>query len=171
MQCSALNGLSPPTVRRCGTSQCTIGKMGSMTLASQVGRIALSPRGVKSAGTKTATRRLDICVMSYLLERRPQLLRIEHEPPLITRHAFAFSRVLTAKMRGFGLAVAVLDATLIRMVLVPAVMHIAGRWNWARRASRAGAVSRLTGAGREIRSRRAHRAPTRSNLPNRSPSD
>ena len=32
---------------------------------------------------------------------------------------------------GFGLAVAVLlDATLIRMVLVPAIMHLAGRWNW-----------------------------------------
>jgi RND superfamily putative drug exporter len=32
---------------------------------------------------------------------------------------------------GFGLAVAVLlDATLIRMVLVPAFMQIAGRWNW-----------------------------------------
>ncbi len=44
---------------------------------------------------------------------------------------FAFSRVLAAQMLGFGLAVAVLlDATLIRMVLVPAFMHIAGRWNW-----------------------------------------
>jgi len=32
---------------------------------------------------------------------------------------------------GFGLALAVLlDATLIRMVLVPAIMHLAGRWNW-----------------------------------------
>jgi hypothetical protein len=31
----------------------------------------------------------------------------------------------------FGLAVAVLlDATIIRMVLVPAFMHLAGRWNW-----------------------------------------
>jgi len=44
---------------------------------------------------------------------------------------FAFSRVLVAQLLGFGLAVAVvLDATLIRMVLVPAFMHIAGRWNW-----------------------------------------
>ena len=44
---------------------------------------------------------------------------------------FSFSRVLAAQQLGFGLAVAVfLDATLIRMVLVPAVMHIAGRWNW-----------------------------------------
>ena len=31
----------------------------------------------------------------------------------------------------YGLAMAVLlDATLIRMILVPAIMHIAGRWNW-----------------------------------------
>lgn len=44
---------------------------------------------------------------------------------------FTFSRVFAAKLMGFGLAVAVfLDATLIRMVLVPAIMHIAGRWNW-----------------------------------------
>jgi RND superfamily putative drug exporter len=32
---------------------------------------------------------------------------------------------------GFGLAVAVLlDATVIRMVLVPAFMQAMGRWNW-----------------------------------------
>ncbi len=45
--------------------------------------------------------------------------------------AFAFGRVLVMQFLGFGLAVAVLlDATLIRMVLVPAFMHLAGRWNW-----------------------------------------
>ncbi len=44
---------------------------------------------------------------------------------------FAFARVLAMQFVGFGLAVAVLlDATLIRMVLVPAIMHLAGRWNW-----------------------------------------
>ncbi len=44
---------------------------------------------------------------------------------------FAFTHVLAVQFIGFGLAVAVLlDATLIRMVLVPAIMHIAGRWNW-----------------------------------------
>ncbi len=44
---------------------------------------------------------------------------------------FAFARVLAVQFIGFGLAAAVfLDATLIRMVLVPAIMHIAGRWNW-----------------------------------------
>ena len=45
--------------------------------------------------------------------------------------AFAFARVLAVQMVGFGLAVAVLlDATVIRMVMVPAVMHLAGRFNW-----------------------------------------
>ena len=45
--------------------------------------------------------------------------------------AFAFARVLVMQFLGFGLAVAVfLDATLIRMVLVPAFMHLMGKWNW-----------------------------------------
>jgi RND superfamily putative drug exporter len=44
---------------------------------------------------------------------------------------FAFARVLAVQFIGFGLAIAVLlDATIIRMILVPAIMHIAGRWNW-----------------------------------------
>lgn len=44
---------------------------------------------------------------------------------------FAFARVLAMQFVGFGLAVAVLlDATIIRMVLVPAIMHLAGEWNW-----------------------------------------
>jgi putative drug exporter of the RND superfamily len=39
--------------------------------------------------------------------------------------------VLAMQFIGFGLAVAVLlDATIIRMVLVPAIMHLAGEWNW-----------------------------------------
>jgi putative drug exporter of the RND superfamily len=44
---------------------------------------------------------------------------------------FAFARVLVMQFLGFGLAVAVLlDATVIRMVLVPAFMHLMGEWNW-----------------------------------------
>lgn len=50
---------------------------------------------------------------------------------IIVFGSFAFTRVLAVQFIGFGLAVAVLlDATVIRMVLVPAIMHIAGRWNW-----------------------------------------
>lgn len=50
---------------------------------------------------------------------------------IIVFGAASFSRVLAVQLMAFGLAVAVfLDATLVRMVLVPAIMHIAGRWNW-----------------------------------------
>lgn len=45
--------------------------------------------------------------------------------------AFAFAGVLVMQFLGFGLAVAVLlDATIVRMVLVPAFMQLMGRWNW-----------------------------------------
>jgi RND superfamily putative drug exporter len=55
--------------------------------------------------------------------------------------SFAFARVMAVQMIGFGLAVAVLlDATVIRMVMVPAVMHLAGRFNWWPGYRRRGAV-------------------------------
>jgi RND superfamily putative drug exporter len=45
--------------------------------------------------------------------------------------AFAFARVVIVQMLGLGLAVAVLvDATVIRILLAPALMRVAGRWNW-----------------------------------------
>lgn len=44
---------------------------------------------------------------------------------------FAFGELLVIKQVGFGLAVAVLlDATVVRMLLVPATMTLLGRWNW-----------------------------------------
>lgn len=45
--------------------------------------------------------------------------------------AFAFARLIIVQMLGLGLAVAVLvDAVVIRSVLGPALMKLAGRWNW-----------------------------------------
>lgn len=50
--------------------------------------------------------------------------------------AISFAALIAAKVAlmrlfGVGLTLAVLvDATLVRMVLVPAFMHVAGRWNW-----------------------------------------
>jgi RND superfamily putative drug exporter len=56
---------------------------------------------------------------------------------------FAFGRVLLTQFIGLGLAVAVvLDATIVRVLLVPAIMGLAGRWNWwpgRRRAAVVGA--------------------------------
>jgi RND superfamily putative drug exporter len=45
--------------------------------------------------------------------------------------AFAFARMLPIKELGFGLAAAVLlDATIIRIIMVPATMRLMGKWNW-----------------------------------------
>jgi RND superfamily putative drug exporter len=45
--------------------------------------------------------------------------------------AFTFGGFLVVKMIGFTLAVAVLiDATLVRIVIGPALLRIAGDWNW-----------------------------------------
>jgi uncharacterized membrane protein YdfJ with MMPL/SSD domain len=44
---------------------------------------------------------------------------------------FAGTGVPSIKEIGLGLAVAIaLDATLVRLVLVPAAMELMGRWNW-----------------------------------------
>ncbi len=45
--------------------------------------------------------------------------------------AFALAEVITIKSIGVGLAIAVaVDATIIRVLLVPATMRLMGRWNW-----------------------------------------
>ena len=45
--------------------------------------------------------------------------------------AFAFASLIPIKAMGFGLAAAVfLDATIIRIVMVPATMRLMGNWNW-----------------------------------------
>ncbi|HEX4929810.1 MAG TPA: MMPL family transporter [Gaiellaceae bacterium] len=50
---------------------------------------------------------------------------------LVVFGSFAFTGVLVIKEIGVGLAVAVLvDATVVRVVLVPATMKLLGRWNW-----------------------------------------
>jgi uncharacterized membrane protein YdfJ with MMPL/SSD domain len=44
---------------------------------------------------------------------------------------FAAGELVMFQQMGFGVAVALLiDATIIRSVLLPAVMHMLGRWNW-----------------------------------------
>ncbi len=45
--------------------------------------------------------------------------------------AFTFTSVIVTKEMGLGMAIAVLvDATIIRSLLVPATMRLLGRWNW-----------------------------------------
>lgn len=45
--------------------------------------------------------------------------------------AFVIGRVVASKSIGIGLAASVfLDATIVRMILVPAFLKLAGQWNW-----------------------------------------
>jgi uncharacterized membrane protein YdfJ with MMPL/SSD domain len=45
--------------------------------------------------------------------------------------SFALARVTLIKAIGLGLAIAVaVDATIVRMLIVPATMRLLGRWNW-----------------------------------------
>ena len=49
----------------------------------------------------------------------------------ITFSALVAAQVAVMRLFGVGLTLAVLvDATLVRLVLVPAFMQVAGRWNW-----------------------------------------
>ena len=50
---------------------------------------------------------------------------------VIVTAAFTFTSLLTTQEIGLGMTVAVLvDATIIRTLLVPATMRLLGRWNW-----------------------------------------
>jgi RND superfamily putative drug exporter len=45
--------------------------------------------------------------------------------------ALIAAEVSVMRLFGLGLTLAILvDATLVRMVLVPAFMHVMGQWNW-----------------------------------------
>lgn len=65
------------------------------------------------------------------LERTASVITSAALIMILVFSAFIFGQVVANKTVGLGLAVAVfLDATLIRLVLVPAVMVLAGEWNW-----------------------------------------
>ncbi|MCM6778716.1 efflux RND transporter permease subunit [Nocardia sp. CDC159] len=53
--------------------------------------------------------------------------------------AFGFAGIMPIQQLGIGLAVAVaIDATVVRVVLVPAAMQLMGRWNWWNPLARTG---------------------------------
>ncbi|MDR7001787.1 MMPL family transporter [Neobacillus niacini] len=50
---------------------------------------------------------------------------------IVVTGAFAFTGVMPIKQLGVGIAIAIfIDATIVRMVLVPALMKLLGDWNW-----------------------------------------
>ena len=79
-------------------------------------------------------------VLAGLDQRRSVIEGLRHAWPLISRAAwimlivfgaFTWAEMLVIKVLGLGLATAVLvDATLVRMILGPALLMVAGRYNW-----------------------------------------
>lgn len=50
---------------------------------------------------------------------------------IVVTGAFAFTGVMPVKQLGVGIALAIfIDATIVRMILVPAFMKLLGHWNW-----------------------------------------
>lgn len=50
---------------------------------------------------------------------------------IVVTGAFAFTDILPVRQMGLGVALAIfLDATIIRLMLVPSLMKLFGDWNW-----------------------------------------
>jgi RND superfamily putative drug exporter len=65
------------------------------------------------------------------LERTGRIITSAALLMIIVTGAFALTSIIFVKALGLGIALAVLfDATLIRAILVPASMHLMGKWNW-----------------------------------------
>jgi RND superfamily putative drug exporter len=65
------------------------------------------------------------------LARTAGLITSAAEIMIVVFAAFTFGNFLVVKMLGFTLAVAVfIDATLVRIVIGPALLRVAGDWNW-----------------------------------------
>ena len=84
--------------------------------------------------------------------------------PMVVFGAFSFAGILPVEPLGLGMAVAIaIDATVVRLVVVPASMRLMGAWNWwmPAAARRRGGPPGADGPGRPIRfrSRRPCSAP------------
>jgi RND superfamily putative drug exporter len=65
------------------------------------------------------------------LERTGRIITSAALILVIVAGSFAFTDIVLIKAVGLGLAIAILlDATLIRCLLVPATMRVLGEWNW-----------------------------------------
>jgi len=73
----------------------------------------------------------NIRAVSFGLARTGRIVTSAALIIVIVGLSFAFTSIVITKAIGIGLAVAVaLDATVIRVLMVPAAMRLLGRWNW-----------------------------------------
>jgi len=65
------------------------------------------------------------------LEKTAGLITSAAAIMIVVFSAFALAKVVLIRAVGFGMALAVgIDATLVRLLLVPATMRLFGKWNW-----------------------------------------
>jgi RND superfamily putative drug exporter len=65
------------------------------------------------------------------LEKTAGLITSAAAIMIVVFAAFALAKVVMIRAVGFGMALAVLiDATLVRLLVVPATMRLFGKWNW-----------------------------------------
>ncbi|MEP7763967.1 MMPL family transporter [Sanguibacter sp. 25GB23B1] len=65
------------------------------------------------------------------LQRSGRIITSAAAVIIVVFAGFVFGELLIIKQVGFALAVAIfIDATIVRMLLVPATMTLLGRWNW-----------------------------------------
>lgn len=73
----------------------------------------------------------NVCAVSFGLARTGRIVTSAALIIVVVGLSFAFTSIVITKAIGVGLAVAVaLDATVIRVLMVPAAMRLLGRWNW-----------------------------------------
>jgi RND superfamily putative drug exporter len=69
--------------------------------------------------------------VAYGLQKSARIITAAAFILAVVFYAFVLSGVSSIKLLGVGVAFAILlDATLIRAILVPALMRLFGDWNW-----------------------------------------
>jgi RND superfamily putative drug exporter len=82
------------------------------------------------------------------LERSAKLITSAAAIMVVVFSAFVFARIILLKAVGLGMALAVaLDATLVRLLVVPATMQLFGDLNWWAPKSLQRIAKRLSGGG------------------------
>ena len=94
--------------------------------------------------------------MAHGLEKTGRIVTSAALIIVVVAGSFTFTSIVITKALGVGLAVAVaLDATVIRILMVPAAMRLLGRWNWwLPGVAGAAAAARRVGTGRRRLARR-----------------
>ena len=102
-----------------------------MFLVSRIREYWLESGRPRADGTEMSPRQRNDESVALGLARTGRVVTAAALLMSISFAALIAAQVAFMRMFGLGLTIAVLvDATLVRMLLVPAFMHLMGQWNW-----------------------------------------